>query len=130
MRIREPRVQRVVFTLVYGALALAGVAVLRQPPTSIEGQIGQGLSLAWGGFLTLTGLAAVAVLPGWWWLEKLGGMAGTTGLVIYAATTFSLHFAEPSGNRLPQALVIAGAGLLLGIRAYEIRGLDYEPRRR
>lgn len=127
-RVREPRVQRVVYTFVYALLAGAGVAVLRQPPQSIEGQVGTVLAYTWGAFLVLAVAGAIGVLPGWWWLEKIGGISATVGISIYAVITVSLHFTEPIGNRLPQALVITVLALLLGIRAWEIRGLDYEPR--
>lgn len=127
-RIREPRIQRVVYTIVYGTLSLVGVIVLMRPPQTVMGEIGHTLSIMWGLFLALAVVAAVAAIPGWWWLEKLGGISATVGIIIYAVITFMLHFSEPVGNRLPQGLVIAAFALLLGIRAYEIRGLDYEPR--
>ncbi|WP_293785163.1 hypothetical protein [uncultured Aeromicrobium sp.] len=127
--VREPRVQRVVFTVVYAVLTAAGIAVLRQPPTSIEGEIGMVLAYSWGALLAVSVCGVLGTLPGWWWLEKIGASGAVSGLAIYGVIVWVLHFSEPLGNRLPQALVITASVLLLGLRSWEIRGLDYEPRR-
>ena len=128
-RVREPRVQRSVYVIVYLACASAGASVWHHPPTSIEGVIGVWLTYGWGTFLLVGGTAAaVAVLPGWWWLEKIGAVSLTTGGAIYATTVLALQLSSEGGNRLPQFLIIVAGALLLGLRAYEIRGLDYEPR--
>lgn len=128
-RARNPHVQDAVYLTVYGLLAFGGITVLLNPPSSIEGLIGAVLTLTWGGLFVFGGVCgAVAVPPGWWWLEKIGALAIFFAAAIYAATVIYLHFSS-SGNRLMQFSVIACLGLLLGLRSWDIRGLDYDPRR-
>lgn len=129
-RIRQPRVERAAYLLVYTVLAIGGSSVLNDPPRSIEGELGAALTFTWGGFLLVGGVAgAAAVMPGWWFLEKMGVASLATGLALYASTVGWLHFSEGSGNRLPQLCVVSAPAILLALRAWKIRGLDYEPRR-
>ena len=128
--IREPRAQRLVFSIAYTLLACAGLSAIASPPSSIEGAIGPILTYIWGGFLAAGGVCgAVSLWPGTWWLEKVGLALGAGGAAVYAVVVLNLHLTASSGNRLPQFFIVAGLSLFFGLRAWEIRGLDSEPRR-
>lgn len=127
--IREPRVQRACYAIIYALICFAGLSALTDPPSSIQGEIGPLLTVAWGAFLSVGGVAgAVSIWPGLWWLERIGIISTATGGGIYAVVILSLHLSEHQGNRLPQFFIVTALSLLFALRAWEIRGLDYEPR--
>ncbi|WP_264032183.1 hypothetical protein [Cellulosimicrobium sp. SH8] len=127
-KIQEPKVITCLVWVIYLVTLVVGLTALTDPPSSIEGEIGLGLTRMWAGFLVLGGtIGVVATLPGIWWLERAAVLSVVTGLAIYCAVALNLHFAEASGNRLPQAGVIAIAALGLGTRWFRIRRYAYDP---
>lgn len=132
-RIHEPRVAKVIYLIGYVIAVAIGVVTLWRPPTSIETPLGPGLTAIWA-VLILAGATAstVAVLPGWWWLERLGILSVAGGALIYFGVVLSLHFqGPPDSSRLTQAGVILGfAWLISANRLWEIRGYTFEPRGR
>jgi len=92
MKIAEPRVLRVLQFGVYICLIVAGGGVLANPPTSFENVIGLSLVYVFGGFLIIGAmLGAFAVLPGIWWLERVGILVIVTGLLMYIVMVVSLQ---------------------------------------
>ncbi|MCD2170354.1 hypothetical protein LPW41_11665 [Microbacterium sp. JC 701] len=132
-RIHEPRVAKVFHLIGYLLAVGIGAVTLWRPPTSIETPLGPTLTTIWGA-LILTGAvaAAVAVLPGWWWLERIGIYCVATGALIYFAVVMTLHVQGPPGaSRLTQAgVILAFAWLVSANRLWEIRGYTFEPRGR
>lgn len=131
--IREPRVKKLLYAIVYSVAALTGWATLWRPPQSIEGPLGSGLTTVWAIALTAGAvLALVAVFPGWWWLERLGLYGIGVGALIYFAVVLTLHFqGPPDSSRLTQAGFIFMVVLTVCvIRVHDIWRYTFEPRRK
>lgn len=129
LRIKEPRVLRVVFLLGYLVTLFTGVATLVSPPRTIEGELGPILSVSWALFWILGGAAGAAtVLPGWWQVERYAAAAALFGIGIYGLVVIVLHATE-EGSRLTQFGVLTIALLFYVLRLVLIRGHDFEPRR-
>ncbi|MGI6878846.1 hypothetical protein [Microbacterium sp. gxy059] len=130
--ITEPRHLKVFYFGVYALTLAIGLVTLAQPPQSIEGPLGPILAALWAGMLTAGGLGgALAVLPGWWWAERLSVLLAMGGTYIYAGIAVYLHVTGPPGSqRLTQALTIILATTVFWLRLLLTRRWDYEPRRR
>lgn len=84
LRIAEPRIVRLMQFGVYISMFASGIGLLTEPPHAFKSVIGVGLVFVFGGFITLGSiLGATAVLPGIWWLERVGLIALATGLAMY-----------------------------------------------
>lgn len=129
LRIKEPRVLRVLFLLGYLVTLCMGVATLTNPPATIEGELGPILSVSWSLFWVVGGIAGAAtVLPGWWQVERYAVAAAMFGIGIYGVVVGVLHFTS-DGSRLTQLGALVVALLFFVIRLVLIRGHDFEPRR-
>lgn len=129
LRVKEPRVLRVVFLIGYVATLFTGVATLVSPPQTIEGELGPILSVSWALFWIVGGAAGAAtVLPGWWQVERYAVAAAMFGIGIYGLVVIVLH-ATSEGSRLTQFGVLFTAFLFYVLRLVLIRGHDFEPRR-
>lgn len=126
--VTEPRHMKAAFAVLYVITIGTGVATLLVPPTSIAGQLGAPLTVAWSVFLIMGGFGGLlTVFPGWWWAERLSIILVWTGLAIYGIVIVSLHFTS-SGSRLTQLGVLmlsAGVGY---VRWLMIRKYSFEPR--
>ena len=123
MRIAEPRVIRIMQFGVYICLVLSGYGILSQPPSSFESVVGLSLVYVFGGFITAGSiLGGVAVLPGIWWLERVGILALTTGLAMYVVFVISLG-SSPVGVAISIAFILTFAQ-----RWTEIKGSQLAPR--
>lgn len=132
-RIHEPRVAKVIHLVGYLIALGIGSVTLWRPPTSIETPLGPTLTTIWAALILVGGIAStVAVLPGWWWLERIGIFCVAGGALIYFGVVLTLHFqGSPESSRLTQAGVILGfAWLISANRLWEIRGYTFEPRGR
>lgn len=124
LKIAEPRVVRLLHFGIYICLLVAGIGVIFHPPRSFEGSLGILLVLMFGGMLFLGALiAAVSVLPGVWWLERVGLILLATGLLIYTVTMISLN-ASPVTLSIPIGFI-----LTLVLRWLEIRRYQLAPRK-
>lgn len=130
-RIQEPRTLKVFYLAVYLLAVWVGMVTLINPPTSIEGALGSAITAFWAGFIVIGGVgAALTVLPGWWWVEKLSVWLILCGIAIYQGVVIWLHIAGAEGSsRLTQAGFIAFAALLFILRLILTRKWDFEPRR-
>lgn len=108
---------------VYITMIIAGSYVITHPPRSFLFVLGDLLVFSFGGFLVLGGtMGAVAVLPGMWWLERMGVVALWTGLGMFAVIAISL------GISLVGFLVSIALILSLMIRWRDIRKYEIAPR--
>lgn len=124
LKIAEPRVVRLLHFGIYICMLMAGFGVILHPPRSFEGTLGSFLVLIFGGMLFLGALtAAVSVLPGVWWLERVGLILLITGLSIYTVTIISLN-ASPVTLSIPIGFI-----LTLVLRWLEIRRYQLAPRK-
>lgn len=126
-RIQEPRVVSIVQTLIYALCFTGGLVTIIDPPTSIKGAFGGGVTLAWGIFAVIGGLMGMYSAPtGKWLIEKPAIIACSTAVFLYAGLIITLQFTE-SGNRIPQ-LVFVLIGLLHFVNRYwRIKPYSYEP---
>lgn len=123
MRIAEPRVIRIMQLGIYLCMTFAGIGVLVSPPAAFAGVLGTGLVYVLGGFISLGAiLGAAAVLPGIWWLERVGILSLATGMMMYAVAIIAL-------SASPVAVVVPVAFALTFIQRWaEIRRFQLAPR--
>lgn len=127
LRIQEPRLITLLQTLIYALCAWAGIATVLAPPSSIEGQFGLTVTLVWGWFAILGGVAGALACPfGKWMIEKPAIILCATATLIYAGIILTLHIQE-SGNRLPQLCFVVMTLLYLVSRYARIRPFSYQP---
>lgn len=122
MKIAEPRVVRLLHFGIYICLLVAGAGVLLHPPGSFEGVLGITLVMSFGGFIFIGAiLSALSVLPGIWWLERVGLILLATGLGIYTLAVLGLH-----GSIVSLSIPI-GFILTLVLRWREIKRYQFAP---
>ena len=117
--VAEPRVLRTTFFVLYVFHAVAGLSILLAEPGAVVSVLGQWPATAWGVRLTFGGgVGAVAVLPGWNFLERaaigaiIAGIAMATLLIVamgLTAVTFAL------------GLLVGAWVVVFGHRLWEIR---------
>lgn len=91
MKIAEPRNVRLMYFVMYLAMTAAGVGVYFTNPSNIQSVLGDLLLNVLGIFVGLGGFtSAVAVLPGVWWLERVGITLLGTGLTMYLVVVIFL----------------------------------------
>lgn len=132
-RIHEPRVSKVIYLVGYLIAIGIGTVTLWRPPTSIETPLGPTLTTIWAALILAGAIgSALAVLPGWWWLERLGIISIAGGALIYFGVVLTLHFQGPEGSsRLTQAgVILCLAWTISANRLWETRGYSFEPRGR
>lgn len=131
--ITEPRHLKLAYLLIYLITIAIGIVTLVKPPQSIEGPLGTVTTMLWAGLFIFGGLVgAVTVLPGWWWVERLLGIAPIfIGLAIYLAVVIILHVRglDLGASRLTQIGIILLASAPFTLRGLLIREYSYEPRR-
>lgn len=123
MKIAEPRVTRLLHFGIYICLLLAGIGVMITPPPAFQYIIGHILVYVFGGFIFIGGaLSSFAVLPGIWWLERVGLVALSTGMFMYLVILTGL-------NPSPVSLSVSVAFILTFIlRWLEIKDSQLAPR--
>ena len=123
----EPRSVRFGYLLAYVLWAIAGISVLIQPPTSLSGAVGEGLTYLWGAFLAVGGtVGAGTVLTYYWYLERFSIWLTGAGVAVYGILVGSMHILE-SGNRLPQLMFILAGLVFLVVRYLRIKGPNIQP---
>lgn len=125
LKIAEPRVARIIQFGMYVCLTTAGHYVITDPPSEFVDVLGGPLIAVLGWFLTLGGIiSAIAVLPGVWWLERIGVIALWTGLGMFVVVAVGL------GISIVGAVISLALGLSLVERWREIRLYQLAPRER
>lgn len=123
MKIAEPRVIRMMHFGIYICMMIAGIGVIVRRPDHFESVVGITLLFIFGIFVALGALiSAVAVLPGVWWLERVGIIMLTTGMGMYVVIICALG-TTPVGVAVAIALT-----LTFGQRWVEIKGAQLAPR--
>lgn len=122
LKIKEPRMVRLLHFGIYTTLLIAGVGVLVHTPRSFEGVLGVLLVYTFGGFIALgSTLAALSVLPGIWWLERAGISLLWSGLGLYFLITIGL------GASVVTSAIPIGFILTLILRWREINRFQLAP---
>lgn len=123
MKIAEPRVIRLMQFGIYICMIIAGTGVLSQPPSAFKYVVGSALVYVFGGFITLGAIfGAIAVLPGIWWLERVGIIALTTAMLMYAVIIIALG-SSTVGVVVSVAFALTFAQRWLEIRRYQLAPL-------
>lgn len=130
-RVNEPRVVSVAHAVVYFVLASGGLYALVNPPTSIEGSVGDLAMRLLAGCLAMGGAIGVpTALAGIWWLERTAVSLVLLAAVVYLGVVLALQATSPSGNRLLQAAFILSVAILhFPVRWHRIRQRPYDPER-
>lgn len=87
--IKEPRMRRIIYFVIYILLALAaGVSLLVSTPKSFEHALGGTMLITLCGWLIVVGalVCAASVLPGIWMFERAGLVAIAAGIAMYTIT--------------------------------------------
>lgn len=133
-KVTKPRHVKVIYLVIYLLSALIGLVTLIKPPQTIAGEVGPLLSVVWASLFILGGLVGtITVLPGWWWAERLLGIAPILiGLTIYLSVVVVLHAQsiESGGSRATQVGIIMLAASPFILRFFFIKEYSYEPRAR
>lgn len=125
-RIAEPRVQRITYLIVYLLHAVGGIGVLWSDPTSITYVLGRWPAVIWGCLLVVGGVfGAVAVLPGWNYIERIGIFGITIGV---GMASLLLWASPPGGVALLLWSLVTGWLAIFLYRAWEIRGYTVAPK--
>ena len=120
LKIAEPRVVRLLHFGIYICMLVGGSAALFRTPQNFTNLIGWALSFMLGLFIFFGAmLSAIAVLPGIWWLERVGLIALTTGMAMYIVTIIALG-ASPLGFVVPIAFALTFALRWIEIRRYQL----------
>lgn len=127
--ITEPRRLKVTFALIYAGVLAMGIVALIYPPSVIDGELGDILSGCWAAFFIVGSAAGLgAVLPGWWWVERLGIYAILAGCLIYLGVVVSIDLHSPRTDITEIGLSLLAAFLFFPLRWSTIRKYSYEPR--
>jgi hypothetical protein len=122
-KIAEPRVVRLLYFGMFICMLVAGVVLLSMPPERYQDVVGLTLVYVLGTFLTAGGLlSAVAVLPGVWWLERVGIILLATGMAIYIVIVLTLA-GSIIGVTVPLAFILAFGVRWIDIRKYQLAPL-------
>lgn len=125
--IAEPRVQRAAYFVIYLMHVLSGAAIILGQPDPVAHAIGAPLTAAWGMFLAGGGLiGAIAVLPGWNFVERIGIVAVLFGVALCSVVILGTPGLTPGTALAFWALVAAWVVVFL-LRAYEIRMYSIAP---
>src|SRR5690625_6146006 len=90
------RPERVTWALFYGVIAAGGALVLIMPPTTIETPLGRLITSFWGFLLLTAVIPAVAAIKGRFKWEYTILPLIISGILIYAATIWSLTLETPT----------------------------------
>lgn len=119
-RIAEPKVVRLLYFGMFICMVVAGIVLLSMPPEQYQDVVGLTLVYVLGTFLLSGGLfSAVAVLPGIWWLERVGIILLSTAMAIYVVIVLTLH-GSVIGVAVPIAFILAFAVRWIDIRQYQL----------
>lgn len=123
MKVAEPRVIRIMHFGVYVCMMVSGVGVMLSPPAGLKSVLGHVLIYVFGGFV-FTGalMSAIAVLPGIWWLERVGIIMLTTSMSMYVVVIFAL------GASVVAITVAIALTFSFAQRWVEIKGAQLAPR--
>lgn len=120
MKIAEPRIVRVIYFGIYGFFVFGGLGVLIDAPRSFEFILGSWQVNLFAGFLILGGVfGGVAVLPGIWWLERVGLISLGFGVAHYVIVVASLG-TSPLGIGISMILLLVFLLRWLDIKEFQL----------
>lgn len=127
LRVQEPRALSVIYFFVYLAVAVMGLAVISDPPRTIQSAIGQTLVGCWAVMLVVGGaLGAGTVLQGAWWLERGGAILCMFAMLIYGVAYVGIPVTQVS-LRVASISFVTFAILAFAARLVNTRRYAYDP---
>lgn len=124
LKIEEPRLVRILQFFLYGTMIIIGSLYLISRHMQVASLLGATLATTLGVLVVLGGiLGGIAVLPGIWWVERMGIICLWTGLGIYIVVGLSIYVSL-LGVGLAWALIFA-----LAIRWVQIKDFQFAPGR-
>lgn len=123
LRIAEPRIIRVIQFIIYALMTYTGFGLFISSPASYERIVDVFWVYVLATAVTSGALiGALSVLPGIWWLERVGILLLSTGLGIYIVIATML-------GQSPLGIAVFVAFLLTFVQRWsEIRGADLAPK--
>lgn len=103
------RCEKLSWAAFYGTITAAGILVLTMPPRTIEGPLGDAITLSWGVFLTVSIVPTTASIKGKYKWEYAALPIVIGGVLIYAATIWYLAIDTPT--RAAQATLITALAI-------------------
>jgi hypothetical protein len=133
LSVTEPRHLKATYFVIYLLTAVLGVVSIAVPPRMFDGVAGPASSATLSWLLIVGGIGgAVSVFPGWWWAERLLGIApillGLAVLIVSLGILHAQHHADGE-SRLSQIGITLLAAAPFILRFQLIREFSYEPRR-
>lgn len=127
-RIAQPRVQRVSYFVVYVLHVVAGFGIAIAQPRAVHYTMGDLVAYVWAGFLILGGaVAAISVLPGWNYVERLGLLSLMFGIGLTSIFIVANPWQPPGLDVIVWALVTGWVVMFL-YRLWETRLYDIAPK--
>jgi hypothetical protein len=127
-KIAQPRVQRVSFLIVYLLHIVAGGAIAATTPRAVNYTMGELVAYVWAGFLILGGtVAAIAVLPGWNFVERFGLLSLMFGIGLTSIFIIANPW-EPIGLDIIVWAFVTGWVVMFLYRLWETRLYDIAPK--
>lgn len=121
-KIAEPKNVRITLFTIYLCMGLAGFGLVLYAPDSVEYILGIISMYTFAGMVLVGAIfSGLAVLPGIWWLERVGLILLITGLGIYLIIVVAL-----CGSYIRIAAATA-LGLCFVARWMDIRGAQLAP---
>ena len=131
----SPKHMSVAYFGIYIVTVAGGMVSVFIPPVTLHHELGPVLTFVWGSMILVGGMIGLmSVLPGWWWLERLGIILAVTGIGIYFAIVTYLQINSywapgSAGSRLTQMAITILAASVFGIRWLFIRSYSFAPRK-
>lgn len=127
LKVQEPRALSAIYFFAYLAIGILGLAVVIDPPRTVQSSIGHVLLIGWGAMLLVGGgLGATSVLPGIWWMERAASILCMTAIAIYGAAVCFVPVTQVS-TRIASVCFIIFALLAFAARLVKIRHFAYDP---
>lgn len=127
LRVQEPRALSAIYFFVYLAVTVMGLAVVSDPPRTIQGTLGQTLVVCWAGMLVIGGgIGAATVLQGIWWLERAGAILCMFAMGIYGIAYWGIPISQLS-LRIASVSFVVFAILAFAARLVKTRHFAYDP---
>ncbi|MET4095102.1 hypothetical protein [Arthrobacter sp. UYCu712] len=127
LRVQEPRALSAIYFFAYLAVTVLGLAVMSDPPRTIQGTLGQTLVACWAGMLVVGGgIGACTVLQGVWWLERAGAILCMFAMGIYGTAYWGIPISQVS-LRVASICFVVFAILAFAARLVKTRHYAYDP---
>lgn len=127
LRVQEPRALSAIYFFAYLVISILGLAVVIDPPRTVQSSIGHVLLIGWGSMLLVGGLlGTISVLPGIWWMERAATGFCMTAIAIYGVTVCFQPVTQVS-VRIASLCFIIFAILAFATRLVKIRHFAYDP---